>query len=897
MTYCPKCGTANREGSRFCNQCGELLGTEKQAKCPKCGTLNPGQNLRCSNCGAQLDGSLDSGAGPRADSVPTKADADDRPLSPTESKEEMPPWLRNLGATVTPEDREESATLEESTEIPEWLWDLRASMPAESIARRGQAAERSKVTEPPAEPPPTPGGQQVPPSLSEAEEPEDRLPEPPQPTARITEDEEEPDWMAKLQSAATDGESLEMPATSDADEEAMPNWPSRLEPTEAEVPRQKGRPVEWPSQEPAKGAVASMDDEPAPDWLDMAPFSDMEDDLESELPAFDAEDEDSLDWLAELIPPPGETKDRAGQWTSEPDEEQVPDWLAEIDGFSREAGTRPETAASEAEGADAPAWFAEPQGSGVGAKPARETPASEPEQIPGWLTGSQAAPSGAEAEVETGPETEETLPAWDAGEGEGQDQPGRRQPSASKMETEYGEPFEEEGTEEIPDQDSLFRPSSIIGPEIPPPVAEEVPSEAEGPAWLADLQAEGVEEATVEIEATDWIVPSEPSKEEGELERADIPAWLVALKPPELREEGEPDEPRPGLKAADKDTGLLSGIEGILPIEMIIAQPRAASAVRIVEASIAETDSRQLFGEIVSRAPEAAPRQIVPAPARQPKMIPRWILYLTLILVVSLPLLLPEPLLIRTIEPAPAATDLYNAIETLDSEATVLVSFDYDPTTSGEMDVIGQALVGHLMDRGAKVVAMSLLPAGPATAQPLLDGLAAERPDYEDSYGQRYVNLGYLPGQAMAVRLVGLSPEMAFASDFQGVPLSDLPVMEGLASADDFDLILELAARQDSVRWWIEQASMPYSVPLGAGLSAPVAPLVQPYYETDPPQLVGLIGGVPGAITYQALQSSQRSPAQPAVARLDSQMAGQLLLVLVLLVGNGIFLLQRGARR
>jgi hypothetical protein len=213
------------------------------------------------------------------------------------------------------------------------------------------------------------------------------------------------------------------------------------------------------------------------------------------------------------------------------------------------------------------------------------------------------------------------------------------------------------------------------------------------------------------------------------------------------------------------------------------------------------------------------------------------------------------------------------------------------------MDVLGQALVGHLMDQGTKVIAMSLLPAGPATAQALLDDLAAERSDYADSYGTRYVNLGYLPGQAMAVRLVGLSPGRAFASDFQGTPLAELPVMEGMTSAEDFDLILELAARQDSVRWWIEQASMPFGVLLGAGVSAPVAPLAQPYYETDPRQLVGLIGGTPGAVTYEALQSSQGSSALPAVARLDSQMTGQLLLVLVLLVGNGIYLVQRGARR
>jgi hypothetical protein len=429
-------------------------------------------------------------------------------------------------------------------------------------------------------------------------------------------------------------------------------------------------------------------------------------------------------------------------------------------------------------------------------------------------------------------------------------------------------------------------------------------AEPESPAWLADLQAEGLdkaptemEEATTETDIVEGAAPLGFAEEEAHLEGAEIPAWLMALKPPELRAEDESAEPPSALEKIERDTGLLSGIQGALPIEMIIAQPRAVSAAEAVDTEVTETDLARLFGDIVGRAPEATPRQVVRVPAKKPTLLPRWILYLTLIVVVSLPLLLREPLVMRTIEPAPAIADLHNVIEALDSEAAVLIAFDYDPTTSGEMDLISQTLVGHLMDRGAKVIALSLLPAGPATAQPLLDGLAAERPEFSDSYGQRYANLGYLPGQATAVRLVGLSPTGAFASDFHGTPLADLPIMDELTSIEDFDLILELAARQDSVRWWIEQASMPYSVPLAAGVSAPVAPLAQPYYETDPRQLQGLVGGAPGAVTYQALRSNQDGPAQPIVARLDSQMAGQLFLILVLLVGNGIFLVQRGARR
>ncbi len=49
---CPKCGTANPAGAKFCNNCGtKLTGT---VKCSNCGTENPAGAKFCSNCGTKL---------------------------------------------------------------------------------------------------------------------------------------------------------------------------------------------------------------------------------------------------------------------------------------------------------------------------------------------------------------------------------------------------------------------------------------------------------------------------------------------------------------------------------------------------------------------------------------------------------------------------------------------------------------------------------------------------------------------------------------------------------------------------------------------------------------------------------------------------------------------------
>jgi predicted RNA-binding Zn-ribbon protein involved in translation (DUF1610 family) len=57
---CPKCGTLNMMGAKFCSSCGtELQATQTEAEtqlvvCPKCGAQNKAGNKFCYSCGAPL---------------------------------------------------------------------------------------------------------------------------------------------------------------------------------------------------------------------------------------------------------------------------------------------------------------------------------------------------------------------------------------------------------------------------------------------------------------------------------------------------------------------------------------------------------------------------------------------------------------------------------------------------------------------------------------------------------------------------------------------------------------------------------------------------------------------------------------------------------------------------
>jgi len=542
---------------------------------------------------------------------------------------------------------------------------------------------------------------------------------------------------------------------------------------------------------------------------------------------------------------------------------------------------------------DLPPWLQE-----LGASLAAESPArgggstGGEEQMPDWLrdlrsslppepglegtpdqvTGTQPA-AESEALVEPEPEVEgEGVPEWLA----------ELRPSEPEVESEAlveSEP-EVEG-EGVPDWLAEFETAAETEGITPP-------SET-APEWLPDIPATPEEEAELvgeELAASelpDWLAPGAEGLAGEALERADIPDWLLALKPQEVREE-EGEAQAPVASGSVEHAGLLADLAGTLPAETVIAQPRAAAGRAFESPPLVETSQSRLFAEIVAQPLALAAKAL---PQRRPLRVgklPLLIINLALLVAVALPLALGTSFLPRTFEPTPPVVGLYDAIEGVERGDPVLVAFDYDPTTSGEMDVIARSLVGHLADRQAQIVAVSLLPAGPATAEGLLDDMVGLG---------GYVNLGYLPGEQVAVRLLGESLPLAAAADFRGTPLTELEAMAGLQSLRDFALVIELAAAQNSLRWWIEQAQAPYDLTLGAGVSASVEPVARAYYDTRPPQLVGLVAGVPGAARYEAAKDKAQGPDEALVARLDAQLGGHVVLILVLLIGNGVYLVRR----
>ena len=104
----------------------------------------------------------------------------------------------------------------------------------------------------------------------------------------------------------------------------------------------------------------------------------------------------------------------------------------------------------------------------------------------------------------------------------------------------------------------------------------------------------------------------------------------------------------------------------------------------------------------------------------------------------------------------PGVRAAYAAIDGLPPQATVQVFWAYDPATAGELDLLAAPIVRHLLDKGASLRIVSLLPNGPATARRLLAAVHDERSQMRRGIGEAAMDPPrFLPGGVMVLPVLG----------------------------------------------------------------------------------------------------------------------------------------------
>ena len=183
----------------------------------------------------------------------------------------------------------------------------------------------------------------------------------------------------------------------------------------------------------------------------------------------------------------------------------------------------------------------------------------------------------------------------------------------------------------------------------------------------------------------------------------------------------------------------------------------------------------------------------------------------------------------------------YDYIESLPVGSTVMVSFDFGPSSLPEPEAIAETILAHCFSRGIRVIGLTLDPTATILGSELLEDVASKKGAI---LGEDYVYLGFRPGALQVILGMGISITNHFESDYYGTPITDIPMMQGITNYNDISVLVTLCS-SSIVDAWIIYANSQYGLKIIAGTTAVINTQLTPYVQSG--QLVGLLNGYLGA--------------------------------------------------
>jgi hypothetical protein len=276
----------------------------------------------------------------------------------------------------------------------------------------------------------------------------------------------------------------------------------------------------------------------------------------------------------------------------------------------------------------------------------------------------------------------------------------------------------------------------------------------------------------------------------------------------------------------------------------------------------------------------------------------RWIFLLVLVCV-GTPIVLPIGLPVATTGSTRAAFDYIEALKPGDY---VWISFDYGPSSAPENDPMAEAILRQCFAKKVRVIVGVFYPLGGlGLATNSLAKVTAQFPNVR--YGEDYVNLGYKDGAAAAMRRLGENIAEAFPADVNGTSLTQIPIMKGVRSIRQVQLVVSVATGVIG-EYWITQVHSQIGTPIIIGPTAVAAPKYYAYLNAG--QLVGMLGGMKGAAEYEKLLSArypdmarfyQTTRGFTATKGMDGQTVIHAVIILFILIGNVAYMSRRAAQK
>ena len=450
---------------------------------------------------------------------------------------------------------------------------------------------------------------------------------------------------------------------------------------------------------------------------------------------------------------------------------------------------------------------------------------------------------------------------------------------------EPGSPTENSGSKEIPE---WLRSETIdqvnLEAEIPFPAAgaeSEIRSGVEGsqvtPAEAPESTEKGTQAFVTDAltngdmdslfsELPDWIskpdVNESPERSAGNLGSVpegiapvNLPSWVQAMRPMD----STPSQGSIPGNALFEGQGALAGLQDVLPS---IPGTEASSKPGTFTVKLKASEEQQAHAALLEKvlAAELTPRPMLTLQSISIQRMLGWVISAVLILVVTGMLGIGVQYFRLPVAWPASIVAALQTVESVSENAPVLVVVDYEAARLGEMEAASIPLLDHMiLLRHPRLTFTSTNPEGGLLAERLISDSFLGGHQYLP--GSQYANLGYLPGGLTGVAAFAQSPGNTQSLDFNHAPAWSSPVLEGVNRLSDFSTLIILTDSADSARTWIEQTG-PYrgAAPIVIAASAQAGPMIQPYYDSH--QVAGLVTGLSGAAILE-----QNNASRPGIAR------------------------------
>jgi hypothetical protein len=392
------------------------------------------------------------------------------------------------------------------------------------------------------------------------------------------------------------------------------------------------------------------------------------------------------------------------------------------------------------------------------------------------------------------------------------------------------------------------------------------------------------------MDMPDWLSQPQPGASDADsrpgglsardesLAPVELPSWVQAMRPVEsaLSETGASvaqDQP------AEKE-GPLAGLVGVIPFAPIGSSRRPKAFSLKLQATEEQQAEAALFDRIL--AGETAARAVSSAVTITSQRTLRIAISVAFWVVIGAILFLRSQFMpVSAILPTDVQA-VSNTVASIPDGAPVLVVIDYEPSLAGEMEAVSGPLLDQLvLAKAPRLSFLSTSPNSSALADRLLASANISKPIEDGGLGylagQKYFNLGYLPGGSAGIL------------DFMSQPDSFIRMDEfKISGFSGYAAVVVLTDNAESGRAWVEQLhTAKQANPSLANqslilvTSAQAGPLLQPYVSSK--QVAGMINGLADAARFEFVNNSR-----PGMARSywDAFGIGILMAVVAIFAGS-----------